>query len=144
MLLLTVGALGDVVVRLVSALNHKCAIYTDSAYTSLPLARKLNATNKHSIGVIMSNREEVPGVLAEACKVLKPHERIALVDKEDNFVLHSYKDKKPVTMLSTQHGTGTNNDVPSCLHDYRHHMGAVDRFNQHLAYVSSARRCFRW
>jgi hypothetical protein len=115
-------------------LNKGYTLYTDNYYSSPILFDHLYANGTNATGTAKLNRKQMP----QALKNTKLKKGEALFRQRNNLVALKWKDKRDVTMLSTEHlptysvlarvdrRTGEPIAVPTCILDYNRHMGGVD------------------
>lgn len=131
-------------------------VYTDRYYTSPELADELMKIGCYLTGTVMTNRTGLPpGMKAEGKKMKKGDIRAY---RKKSTVVVSWKDKRPVHMLSTKHkGSSSHMSYvnsrwpnrppvlkPDIVIDYIKHMGGVDRSDHFVSSYQFMRRTKKW
>ncbi len=142
------GVTGLLVARLVSGMEYQGhVLYTDKFYTSVPLALYLNGRGIDLCGTIRVSRKHLPEAVVAEGKRLKNCGEFLHASFE-NLLFMIWKDRKPVSLLSSIHKAklgaqierNTRDkerghrkikvDFPVLLHDYNEKMGGVDKNDQ--------------
>lgn len=131
-------------------------VYTDRFYTSLELGKELLKMNCYLTGTVMTNRTGLPIGLKAKQRAMKKGDIFSY--RQGNTLVLSWKDKRPVTMLSTK-STGSKEETtnvpskwpnlpptpkPNVVLDYTKHMGAVDRSDHFVSSYQFMRKTKKW
>ncbi|PSN33508.1 PiggyBac transposable element-derived protein 4 [Blattella germanica] len=132
-------------------LGHGYTVYLNNFYNSVALAKELLERNTIFCGPIRQNRE-VPRDFREQIEGLEREEMTFI--RDDQVLLLTWMDKKPITMISTMHSAemvevprkfGKTKMKPECIVDYNQHMHRVDNADQHfLSIYPFVRRTVKW
>ena len=131
-------------------LGHGYTLYMDNFYNSVALAKELLENNTIVCGTIRQNIG-VPRDFREQIKGLKRGEMTFI--RDDQVLLLTWLDKKPITMISTMHSAemvevprnfGKTTMKPECIVDYNRHMHGVDNADQYLSMYPFRRKTVKW
>ncbi|XP_078044094.1 uncharacterized protein LOC144473774, partial [Augochlora pura] len=136
-------------------LNEGRIIYLDNWYTSPALFEKLCQYKTHACGTVRMNRKGLP--CDEKVKNIKSLNKSEMLVRYNRFMVFCvWKDKRPVSVLSTLHtpqlvttekidySTGQYIKKPNIILDYNIHMGAVNYTDQILHGYESYRKTLKW
>ena len=145
------GISGGVVKKMVEPYLRKGHImYTDNWYTSPMLCQYLHENKIGSCGTVRESRKKMP-------KFPKKMEKGECVKKKcENILALKWKDKRPVTLLTTFH-PGTLMDSgkvdrktkekimkPDVVIDYTKNMRLVDKSDMQIGEIDSGRKTVKW
>lgn len=125
-------------------LDRGYCLYMDNYYNSVALTEKLILRETDVVGTMRINRKGIPSELKS--KKLKKGELVALFREKQTII--KWKDKKDVLLISTIHGSETEQvtvqggkvvDKPTAVIDYNKFMGGVDVADSHLHFYSVSR-----
>jgi hypothetical protein len=145
------GHAGCVVHRLLQAhggVGH--CVFMDNYFTSVDIVASLAANKILCTGTLRSNRKGNPAEVT--AKKIKKGEVVEMWS-DDGVCVLKWKDKREVTMISTQHSGKLVNSVskrkierrvPEAVREYNKFMGGVDRLDQLLSYHITSRKTLRW
>ena len=131
-------------------LNKGHVLYMDNFYNSVTMSRLLLRFDTGTCGTLRANRGQ-PEELHAAVRNLGKGEARGVTDGD--CVIVSWRDKKVVTVITTEHDAGMTQvtshrgrtkEKPACVADYNRHMNGVDLLDQNLAYYSHLRRSVKW
>ena len=145
-----------VVLSLVRELEgRKHDIYMDNFYSSPSLFTQLARRGFGACGTVNVKRRGMP---TEMQREIAKGEVIA-IDLHQGMMALKWKDKRPVTMLTTIHddrmiskrrrtrraeGGQEYIEKPRVVEEYNRHMGGVDKSDQYLVYYSFGHRTLKW
>ena len=116
-------------------------VYVDRFFNSVDLATHLLLHNTYLCGTILQNRKGLPPFVK-----LKLKTRVELRQMQrGNLVATSYRDKRTITLISTNQVIGPAFDGhPHPLIDYNRFMGGVDKLDQQQSYYPVGRAGKKW
>lgn len=131
-------------------------VYTDRYYTSPELAEELLKIGCYLTGTVMTNRTGLPPRMKEFGKKMKRGDLRSF--RKGSTVVVTWRDKRPVHMLSTKHKGSTREMAfvnsrwpnrpqvlkPNVVIDYVKHMGGVDRSDHFVSSYQFMRRTKKW
>lgn len=132
-------------------LDKGYCVYTDNYYCSPELAVQLKKRKTDLVGTVQRKRVGVPKEFAH--KKIQKNEFTALMEKNGEFMLFKWLDKRQVMCLTTIHKLSCTNVkrkgkdalVPNIINDYNINMGGVDKVDQMLsAYPLERKRQKVW
>ena len=116
-------------------------LYFDRFFTSPALVENLETQATYCCATVQLNRVGIPA----ACKKLKLRNRGDVVfQQKGNEVLSVWKDKRQVSILSTNANAQMDDGKPQAVHQYNRHMGGVDKQDQLRSYYKVARPSKKW
>lgn len=143
--------------------NH--IIYFDNFYTNIPLLHYLFKEGIYCLGTVQRNRLGKSCKLPDKKNIMKPevargtyHENVATYEGVD-FAAVSWKDNKPVTLLSTYVGSepvestqrydkkqkkSVQITCPRIIKEYNAHMGGVDLMDSFLGRYRIRMKSRKW
>ena len=136
--------------------NRGHNLYCDNYYTSIPLFSSLQRLGFGACGTVRSNRRGVPKEVTTT-KLAKGEVLTAQADH--GILAMQWKDKRPVTLLSTIHddsmvtkvrrtrlAPGGREEIskPHLVEQYNTYMGGVDKSDQLLSYYGFSHRTVKW
>ena len=143
--------LKDTVLRLMDKYVKKGHIlYMDNFYNSVQLTADLLDLDTGTCGTLRRNRGQPKGLMEKGTRLARGE--IAAATNGGCMIL-SWKDKKLVTMISTEHGDtmakttskrGRELTKPKCVLEYNMHMKGVDQLDQNIQYYQTLRRSVKW
>ncbi|XP_046404681.1 piggyBac transposable element-derived protein 4-like [Ischnura elegans] len=142
------GHAHDIVMKLMNGLLYEGRIlYTDSFYTSVPLAKELLEKNTYLCGTVRSNRKHLP----QAAKIKQKNGEILGLQNSGGIKFVKWTDKRPVLMLTTcKTHKCTLVDVsesvrkPDTVISYNAAKKGVDISDQMSSYYTSLRKTIKW
>lgn len=143
------GKSGNIVMTLMKDyLGKGHNLYVDNWYTSPTLVSTLHLNQTNSCGTIKKNRKYVPNVPNKLQKG-----EISFRSTETLLCIQ-WQDKREVWMLTSLHSADIVQTVkldqnyrlkkPSCILDYNHSMGAVDKTDMVSSTIKCIRKSYKW
>lgn len=136
-------------------LGKRHHFFFDNYFSSVQLAEDLLRQQTYCCSTIRPNRKGWPlDLKPKALKKFKKGD--VMVRQKGNLVATAWKDKRCVTLLSTNTTSGTAEitrrgpggnfqvKVPSAVNTYNKSMGGVDRFDQLSSYYPVGRKSVKW
>jgi hypothetical protein len=122
-------------------------VTTDNFFTSYSLSQELLTKNLTLLGTMRQNRPELPPAMLP--KKREQYDSIFGFTNDAMLVSYAPRRNRTVAVLSTMHDsievdTLTEEKKPYAILDYNSTKGAVDSFDQQIAYYSCARKTNRW
>lgn len=118
-------------------------------FTSYNLAKYLCTRNTTLVGIVESNKLELPKAIAcnGEAKKRGPYASAFCFSDEVALVSYTTNTKENVLVLSTAHATDAINEQtrkPLIIHSYNEHKGGVETFDQMLRNFTCKRKSNRW
>ena len=135
----------DVVTELALNYYHKNHhIYCDRFFTSPLLLEELRQNGTYCCGTVNLQRRGLPN----DAKKRKVGRNTTVTYKKDSMVLTTWKDKRQVNILSTNHPAASQNhsevEKPAIVEMYNQHMAGVDKQDQLSSYYRIGRASHKW
>ena len=148
-----VGKSGAVVVKLMEPyLDKGYHLYIDNWYTSLELAKHLQAKQTRICGTIRKNRKGLPKRIINK-KVSKgefvhrsTNDGILFVKLEDTKTVHFLSNIHSAEVIATGKRDRQGHLIKKLglVHQYNRHMGGVDRNDEMMSFYTAARKTLKW